>query len=343
MADNKKSQYRKTFKTMEQNLKNFSVQLDDVPPEPRLFENFNVQMFWTDFIKISEKLCFEANKISIAWINPPCPTNQDMIAMGGSLELACVAILGAFHSFPSDGGTQVRRSLKEPLVKIFESLLEFIRTLIDTVGRKFPPSSHPLVGKFAQIMSNCDSVKKLPHSNKEACLRILKENHGVLKDALDELNEAKSEGFLDELQCDETLNEEDFQIYNPSLGLIKSSAAFVKKTMDTIKKNGLDESSVNLIEYDKALQVYTKLSPAVDDLALSLYPPLNWNECKDCNEVLKVRIEECISCVETLHFMKNEEAMKWKDFVGKAVTHNFSEIQRVFIARGLAEMKVSDG
>ena len=31
---------------------------------------------------------------------------------------------------------------------------------------------------------------------------------------------------------------------------------------------------------------------------------------------------------------------EWKEFVGKAIVHNFSEIQRVFITNGLAEMKV---
>jgi len=342
MADNKKSQYRKTFKTMEQNVKNFADQLHDVPPEPRLFSDFNVEVFWTDIVKIGSKLSFEANKISIAWINPPVPTNQDMVTMGGSLELACVAMLGAFHSFPSDGGTQVRASLKEAVGNIFEALLMFLATLFETVGRKYPPSSHPLVNKFALLMNSCDLIAKLPKSNKESCLKILKDNHGVLKDALEELQEAKSDGFMDEMHMDETLNEDDLKIFNPSLGLIKASTGFVKKTMDSIQKFGLEDSSVNLLEYDKAIEEFIKLSPAVDDLALSLYPPLNWGECKECNEVLKLRIEDCLSCIKSMHFVKDPEAVKWNDFVGKAATHNFSEIQRVFISRGLAEMKLTD-
>ena len=40
--------------------------------------------------------------------------------------------------------------------------------------------------------------------------------------------------------------------------------------------------------------------------------------------------------------MSQEEADTWAEFIGRAVTHNFSEIQRVFVTRGLAEIRVAD-
>ena len=40
--------------------------------------------------------------------------------------------------------------------------------------------------------------------------------------------------------------------------------------------------------------------------------------------------------------MVSEEAATWSEFIGRAVTHNFSEIQRVFVTRGLAEIRVTD-
>lgn len=336
----KKSQYRKTFKTMEQNVRNFLEQLEDLSPEPKSVTSFDFPTFWTDIVKISEKLCFEANKLSLAWINPPTPSNTDMVAMGGCFELACVAIVGAFHSFPSDGGTLVRCSLQKGLTRIFESCQEFIKTLFDTTGKKFLSSNHPVVAKFAQVMNNCDAIKTLPKSNKEACMNLLKDHYDVLKDALSELDEAKSSDFMEDLdETDEQWTEDDNQIINPSIGLIKTSIALVKKTRDTMRKG---ETPDHHEEYDLVIGSYDKLSAAVDDLALSLYPPINWTECKNCNEILKTKIESCLSCLEPLHFMQGEEAMKWREFVGKAVTHNFSEIQRVFISRGMAEMKVSE-
>ena len=82
------------------------------------------------------------------------------------------------------------------------------------------------------------------------------------------------------------------------------------------------------------------MSSLVDDLALTLYPPIDWSECKQANESLKDYLESCLQKLSQLHFMKLEDSIKWKEFVGKAIVHNFSEIQRVFITNGLAEMKV---
>ena len=48
------------------------------------------------------------------------------------------------------------------------------------------------------------------------------------------------------------------------------------------------------------------------------------------------------NCLADLHFMQSEDANKWCEFIGKAVIHNFSEIQRVFINKGMAEIKVGD-
>jgi len=339
----KKSQYRKTFKTMEQNMRNFIDQLDDTSPEPKSVLDFNFTSYWVDIVKISEKLCFEANKLSLAWINAPVPSNTDMVAMGACLEMACVAIVGAFHSFPSDCGDMVKTELRKCIKSVFESCLIFIQTLTDTTGKKFTAQNHPLVARFAQVMNSSDAVKKIPRSNKEACANILKENYDVLKDALSEINEVKSDDFVNDLdENDEQWSEEDHQIINPSTGLIKTCVALVKKTRDTLRKEGLDATPAQLADYDTIVEIISKLSPCVDDLALSLYPPLDWSECKNCNQVLKVNLESCLAVLEPLHFMQGDEAVKWREFVSKAVIHNFSEIQRVFISRGMAEMRVSD-
>ena len=81
----------------------------------------------------------------------------------------------------------------------------------------------------------------------------------------------------------------------------------------------------------------------MDDLALSLYPPINWSESKGHANQLKQELELCLSHLRPLHFMtSSEESAAWSEFIGRAVTHNFSEIQRVFVTRGLAEIRVTD-
>jgi len=339
----KKSLYKKTFKTMEQNIKNFLEQLNDTSPEPKYVADFDFPDFWSDLNKISDKLVFEANKLSISWLNPPTPSSTDMASMGSCLELACVALIAAYHSFPSDAGQAVRVSLKESLQSAFEACQSFVKTLSETLGKKFSANSHPILQSFGLIMSKCEAIKNLPKSNKTACIALIQDQYDILKDALDELEEVKNDAFVDDFgDSVEQWTDNDHQIINPSMGMIKTSLALVKKTRVTVKKSGLEATGEQLQEYDTVLEKLNKLSALVDDLALSLYPPLNWAECKQANQTLKSSLEEVLLCLTSLHFMQSEDAVKWKEFVTKAVLHNFSEIQRVFVTQGMAEIKVTE-
>merc|ERR1719369_2387170 len=83
---------------------------------------------------------------------------------------------------------------------------------------------------------------------------------------------------------------------NPLLGMIKTSGALTKKTMDTLKKES--SSAENISSYDNLVQLFSRVGPQVDDLALSLYPPLHWDEAKDQAWKLKQILEEILSSYE---------------------------------------------
>ena len=70
-----------------------------------------VDQVWSDLCKISDKLCFEANKLSLAWVSPPQPPVSVMVAMGGSLESVAVTLMAASSAFPLAAGTLVRDQL----------------------------------------------------------------------------------------------------------------------------------------------------------------------------------------------------------------------------------------
>merc|ERR1712050_771731 len=100
------------------------------------------------------------------------------------------------------------------------------------------------------------------------------DQYGLLKDALSELDEVNNDDFLEDFgEESEKWTEKDPQLINPCKGLIKTSIFLVKKTMDTIRKDGLDKTCEELQEYDSVLENINKISPSVDDSALSLYPP----------------------------------------------------------------------
>ena len=93
----KKGEYKRAFKALEQSLANILEQVQYLyhikfflhkPTGPLLQVgqvpgNSDVALdhVWSDLIKISDKLCFEANKLSLAWVSPPPPPVSDMVAM----------------------------------------------------------------------------------------------------------------------------------------------------------------------------------------------------------------------------------------------------------------------
>ena len=340
-GSDKKSDYKKIFKTMEQNIRNFAEQIDAALPEPRTVESFDAQSFWAEVTQVCDKLSFEANKLSLSWLSPPAPASRDLLQMGACLELACVALLASYHNFPTDAGTNIREVFRERLGVVFTACLGFVKTLANTLGKKFPANSHPILQNFGDVSNCCDLIKNMPRSNRLLIAERLNGELGLLKDALSELEEVNNEDFMDDFDEEaEQYTEKDGQLLNPSKGLIKTSIVLLKKTVTTIKKCDQDSKATILQEYDEVLKIYSKMSSAVDDLALTLYPPIDWSECKKTNETLKNYLEDCLRKVSEFQFMTSEDAVKWRDFVGKAILHNFSEIQRVFISNGLAEMKI---
>ena len=123
----KKGEYKRAFKALEQSLANILDQVQYLyhikffshkPTGPLLQvgqvpgnSDVALDQVWSDLCKISDKLCFEANKLSLAWVSPPPPPVSDMVAMGASLESVAVTLMAASSAFPQAAGSLVRNKL----------------------------------------------------------------------------------------------------------------------------------------------------------------------------------------------------------------------------------------
>ena len=253
---------------------------------------------WGDLGKISDKLCFEANKISLAWVTPPQPPVSDMVAMGASLESVAVTLLAATAAFPLAAGALVRTRLLEVVImhslfslitaltdavqvkSMLEASKDLVRALTETLGKKYSSGTHPVLQSFGKVVEKCDTLKALPKSNKKAATMSLKDELGLLKDALGELEEARSNGFMESFEeeegFEEQWKEDDSLILNPSLGLIKTAVAMVKMTIVTVDKHGFEEGE-EVAEFDTLVPRIASLRFVQPMLArfveFSVFPP----------------------------------------------------------------------
>ena len=142
-----KQKYKQTFQTMATNLKSFSDQVKQTEAEHVVASGniYDATTYWEDICKISQKLGFEANKITIMWTNKPVPSPDDMVAVCSALELACVSLLNVFYSFPVSEGQTVLRILKSTVTDILESCVSFSTVLQSSVGVTYSEQHrHPL-------------------------------------------------------------------------------------------------------------------------------------------------------------------------------------------------------
>ena len=99
-----------------------------------------------------------------------------------------------------------------------------------------------------KVVEKCDSLKSLPKNNKNAATLAMKDELGILKDALGELEEARSNGFMESFDEEEGLEEqwkeEDLLVLNPSCGLKKTILWSHKDCSCTCEKDDSDSGKV---------------------------------------------------------------------------------------------------
>lgn len=96
------------------------------------------------------------------------------------------------------------------------------------------------------------------------------------------MNCDEDDGGLDEFlgisnsstQNDEQWTENDKSIVQYCLGLVKCSKSVLKKTKSAVNTSGRCNSEECVSQLDDVADRVERLSPVVDDLASSVYPPL---------------------------------------------------------------------
>jgi len=328
--------YREIFKILEVNVNNFREQMNIPEAEEKHITGFESEKFFSNLLKIGDKLGFECNKITIMWSNDPPPSDKDMHSVCAALELACVALLNSHHSFPSSQGRTIKSMIESSIKLILKSVVKFVSVLVQSVGQKYSKENHPLIAECGALMSHCAELKQLPTNNETAVAAKLLDNANLIKDALRELEEAKnSDSFMEDFECEDTWSQDDLQFMNPLLGLIKTSGAINKKTQVAVKNYKKDDKTA----LDSLPTLFSTFPELVDDLALSLYPPVDWELSKREAWKLKQLLEEVIMNLERIF---GEEEQSWIKFVDKAVKHNIAEIQRIYIQHGMASLQLTD-
>lgn len=292
---------------------------------------FNLSNFWGTLNQAVKSVSQEATKISLAFSKPPLPSLQDGEKLADSILKSVLTLSTVYYWLPKSQGVTLRRQVRDATVEVLEGVSQLVEVILSSPLQSLTQDQLTSTGT---VWSACDQFSQLPQDNKAAALVVLSAQTGVVKDALEEIEQALSDAqdpFSDVLDDDEGeeprgnqdtyWSDKDRQVIGPCQGLMKASAACLRKLSSAVKANGDVTSAQTLAQLDDLADMGKGVSPSVDDLALSLYPPMDYSSVENNVSKLAALLKKLLQIIRSSHVC-GEAELVWVQFLDGAVDHN---------------------
>ncbi|NXE13791.1 CCDB1 protein, partial [Lophotis ruficrista] len=287
----------------------------------------------------------EATKLSLAFSGPPLTSAEDCRKVSEDVQNAILAVATVYYWLPKGQGTTLRKMVRDATTEVVEGMIQLTETILSAPLESL--SQEQLISTGG-VWEACEQVSNLPRvpqfssfcfaDNQAAVASALAACLGVVKDALEEMEHALVEGQdpYSDIMEDEELgfrgnrdtywSEADRKLLSSCMGLMKASKACLKKVLGVVKAYGKTDSPEQIAQLDDLADIANEISPSVDELALSMYPPMNQLAVR-----LNVNTQEAF-LINFLHFCRTSHVCPpseegWVQFLTGAVDHNMNKIK----------------
>ncbi|NXG72077.1 CCDB1 protein, partial [Baryphthengus martii] len=277
----------------------------------------------------------EATKLSLAFSRSPLTSAEDCRKLSEDVQNAILAVATVYCWLPKGQGITLRKKVRDATTEVVEGVIQLTETILSAPLESL--SQEQLISTGG-VWEACEQVSNLPRDNQAAVVSALATCLGVVKDALEEMEHALVEGQdpYSDIMEDEELgfrgnrdtywSEADRKLLSSCMGLMKASKACLKKVLGIVKTYGKADSPERITQLDDLADIANEISPSVDELALSMYPPVNQMAVR-----LNVSTWEAF-LMNFLHFCRTSHVCPpseegWVQFLTGAVDHNMNKIK----------------
>eukprot|EP00794_Sanderia_malayensis_P019190 gene19190-21112_t len=287
----------------------------------RKTEQFDGNLHWRKIDLCFQAISKECTKLAVAYSKPPLPSRQDRKALLQAVLQSADVLRAWFLAFPRSEGKYLLTALKRPINALFEYIGDLV-TSVKTEGCSESPQRLHLIGKIWKI---CESFASIPKDNKSAVLQHLSDSYKLLTDALQEIEQEINDSN------DNQFEEDNWTATDKSslpfcLGLIKTAKGTLKRLINNIKSKGEVSSVASVDELDKIGNSTQTFSSCVDDLVLSMYPPVDRANLLENAKFLAREMKSCVALAGKCHFMDDSDVMSL-EFLNKAIEHNLTKLE----------------
>ncbi|XP_070701947.1 cyclin-D1-binding protein 1 homolog [Pempheris klunzingeri] len=296
---------------------------------------FNLCNFWDTLNQAVKAVSQEATKLSLAFSKPPLPSQQDAGKFSESILKSVLTLSTVYYWLPKSQGVSLRRQVRDATVEVLNGVAQLLEVILSSPLQSLTQDQLTSTGS---VWSACDQFDQLPRDNKAAVLVVLSAQTGVVKDAIEEMEQSLSEPldpFSDVLDDDQEgveprgnqdtyWSEKDRRVIGPCQGLMKAAAACLRKLTAAVKANGDVSTSQTRAQLDDLGDISKEISPGVDDLALCLYPPMDYSTVQTVASALAALLKKVLGIVRSSHVC-GESQLTWVQFLDGAVDHNLQK------------------
>ncbi|KAA8593258.1 hypothetical protein FQN60_009374 [Etheostoma spectabile] len=214
-----------------------------------------------------------------------------------------------YYWLPKSQGVSLRRHVRDATVEVLEGVAQLVEVILSSPLQSL---SQDQLTSTGGVWSACDQFAQLPQAT-----QALSEAQDPFIDVLDDDQEPRS-------NQDTYWSENDRRIIGPCQGLMKASAACLRKLTSAVKANGDVTTCQHLAQLDDLADITKEISPGVDDLALCLYPPMDYSGVENNVSKLATLLKKVLEIIRSSHVC-GESQLTWVQFLDGAVDHNLQK------------------
>ncbi|XP_028734513.1 cyclin-D1-binding protein 1 [Peromyscus leucopus] len=307
-------------------------------------EHFNRELFWRRLNEAAVKVSGEATILTTLFSRLPLPSPLETQRICEHIYVAIKEIIAIYYSLPKDQGITLRKLVRNATLDIVDGMAQLLEVL---TSPSHSTENSDLIS-CNSVSVACQQVPEIPKDNKAAALLMLTKSVELVKDAHEEMEQAVEEcdpyyGLLNDSEDnsdshndedgvlglpsnrDSYWSQEDQELITPCLALVRASRASLKKIRALVAENGKKEQVSQL---DDIVDISDEISPSVDDLVLSIYPPVCHLTVRISSAKLVSVLIKALEITKTSHVTPQPED-SWIPLLMSAVDHCMSRVKEL--------------
>ncbi|EHH63023.1 hypothetical protein EGM_15909, partial [Macaca fascicularis] len=310
-------------------------------------EEFNREMFWRRLNEAAVTVSREATTLTTVFSQLPLPSPQESSNFLSTFYThARRFVFFAAYSLGLATGITLRKLVRGATLDIVDGMAQLMEVLSITPTQS--PENNDLIS-YNSVWVACQQMPQIPRDNKAAALLMLTKNVDFVKDAHEEMERAVEEcdpysGLLNDTDENNSDNhndeddvlgfpsnqdlywsEDDQELIIPCLALVRASKACLKKIRILVAENGKKDQVAQL---DDIVDISDEISPSVDDLALSIYPPMCHLTVRINSAKLVSVLKKALEITKASHVTPQPED-SWIPLLINAIDHCMNRIKEL--------------